>query len=63
MNQIVPTSEALLAAWQKIRRKPDAQRLFQAAGYTPEQVVEFYEVLRATPEVRESFEAALSHQA
>ncbi len=57
MKQILPSPETLRAAWQTIGKKPDAQRLFQAAGYLPDQVVEFYELLRATPEVRESFEA------
>ena len=56
MSQTVPTSEVLRAAWQKIGQKPDAHMLFRAAGFSPEQVVEFYELLRETPEVREIFQ-------
>jgi restriction endonuclease S subunit len=58
MNQPAPTADALKAAWQKTGRNPDARLLFEAAGFTPEQVVEFYEVLRSTPEIRDAFEAA-----
>lgn len=55
--QPIPSAETLKAAWLKIGKKPDAKRLFAAAGFAPEQVVAFYEVLRSVPEIREAFES------
>lgn len=58
MKQLAPSAEALRTAWQRIGKKTNARRLFDAAGFEPEHVVRFYEILRATPEVRKAFEAA-----
>jgi restriction endonuclease S subunit len=58
MVQTVPTADGLRDAWKKLAKKPDARRLFELAGFTQEQVVAFYEVLRATPEIRHAFESA-----
>ncbi|MBS9388647.1 MAG: restriction endonuclease subunit S [Dolichospermum sp. WA123] len=48
-------SEALSSAFAEIGRKPDARQLFDQAGFKAEEVVQFYETLRATPEVRAAF--------
>ena len=56
MEQISPSPEALRAAWQKTGKQLDARSLFDAAGFVPEQVIQFYEALRATPELREAFQ-------
>jgi restriction endonuclease S subunit/energy-coupling factor transporter ATP-binding protein EcfA2 len=53
-----PSPENLRAAWQRIGNKTDARRLFDEAGLFPEQVVQFYEALRASPELRTAFEQA-----
>jgi len=50
------TPALLSAAFDRIGQKPDAKRLFSESGGAPEQVTAFYETLRATPEVRASFE-------
>ena len=54
--QPIPSAKTLKTAWLKIGKKPDAKRLFAAAGFAPEQVVAFYEVLRSVPEIRKAFE-------
>ncbi len=55
--------ESLSAAWEKMGRRADAQQLFNQAGFRPENVVQFYEALRATPEVLTAFqEIAQKHQ-
>ncbi|MGC2742990.1 MAG: restriction endonuclease subunit S, partial [Candidatus Angelobacter sp.] len=51
-----PSPEALKSAWQKIGKEPDARRLFDEAEFSPEQVVHFYEALRAVPALRTAFE-------
>jgi predicted ATPase len=56
MQQPSPSPEALRAAWQRIGKETDARRLFDEAGLSPEQVVQFYEALRADPELRTAFE-------
>ena len=45
-------------AWKRIGNAVDARSLFREAGYEPEEVEEFYEALRASPEVRRAFENA-----
>jgi hypothetical protein len=56
MQEIPPSPDALRAAWNTIGKKTDARRLFDAAGLRPEQVVQFYEVLRATEDLRAAFQ-------
>lgn len=58
MNQPVPTTEDLQKAWQKIGKKPDAKKLFEAAGFALEQVAGFYEVLRTAGDIVKIFKAA-----
>lgn len=58
MTASVPTAEKLRSAWESIGRNPHAKRLFEATGFAPEQVVQFYEMLRATPDIREAFQTA-----
>jgi predicted ATPase len=58
MQQPSASPEALMAAWQRIGRETDARRLFNAAELLPEQVVQFYEALRATPDLLAAFEQA-----
>jgi type I restriction enzyme S subunit len=58
MQQTSPSPETLRAAWRKIGKTISARRVFDEAGFAPEQVVQFYEALRATPEMREAFKKA-----
>jgi predicted ATPase len=58
MHENVPSSETLRAAWKRIGAKADARSLFDEAGFAPDQVVQFYEALRATPELRAAFQEA-----
>jgi restriction endonuclease S subunit/predicted ATPase len=58
MNQSIPTTDALQKAWQKIGKKPDAKKLFQAVGFAPDQAVSFYELLRTAPEIVKVFKTA-----
>jgi restriction endonuclease S subunit len=63
MQKQPPSPESLSVAWEKIGRKADARRLFEEAGFRPDHVEQFYEVLRATPQVRVAFqEAVQGHQ-
>jgi type I restriction enzyme S subunit len=54
--------EALRSAFVEMGRKADARQLFDQAGFSPEEVVQFYEVLRATPEVRVAFEEVMEER-
>jgi type I restriction enzyme S subunit len=56
MKQPSDYLEALRSTFAQIGRKPDARQLFDQAGFKPEEVVQFYEALRATSEVRTVFE-------
>ena len=47
--------EALSSTFVKSGER-DARKLFDQAGFRPEEVTEFYEALRASPEVRSAFE-------
>ncbi len=58
MQREAPSRDALSVAWGKIGRKTDARRLFDEAGYGSDHVIQFYEALRATPEIRATFERA-----
>src|ERR1700721_3144209 len=62
MPHPVSTSEALMAAWSRIGKKANARLLFEAAQFAPNQVVQFYEVVRATPELRTAFQHAAPKQ-
>lgn len=57
MKKPVPTLDSLRAAWDATGRQPNARQLFDAAGFTASQVVEFYELLGAAQEIREAFES------
>jgi restriction endonuclease S subunit/predicted ATPase len=59
MKESLPSREPLMAAWERIGRQADARRLFDEAGFGPDNVVQFYEALRATPEVRSAFQKAV----
>lgn len=48
--------EAIRSAFKQLGDKADAHQLFDQAGCQAEEVVQFYEALRATPEVRIAFE-------
>lgn len=53
-----PSPESLRVAWRTIGDQTDARRLFDAGGFAASQVIQFYEALRATPEIRTAFEDA-----
>jgi predicted ATPase len=55
MKQTPPSIEILRTAWQKIGKETDARRLFDQAGFVAGEVVQFYEALRAIPELRAAF--------
>ena len=62
MQQPSPSPKTLMAAWHRIGKETDARHLFDEAGLSPEQVVQFYEALRATPDLRNAFvRAAQQH--
>ncbi len=48
----------LSAVFEKIGRKTDASRLFEESAFSADQVEQFYEALRATPEVLTAFKEA-----
>ena len=56
MQEQLPSLESLSVAWDRMGRKVDARRLFEEAGFGPDHVVQFYEALRATPEIRAAFQ-------
>jgi hypothetical protein len=58
MQEPSPSPESFWTAWERIGRQADARRLFDEAGFSPSHVEQFYEALRATPEVRTAFEEA-----
>jgi len=59
MKQPSDYSEALRSTFAEIGRKADARQLFDQAGFSKDEVVQFYEALRATPEVSVAFEKHL----
>jgi restriction endonuclease S subunit/predicted ATPase len=59
MKQPSDYSEALRSTFAKMGRKADARQLFDQAGFSKDEVVQFYEALRATPEVSVAFEEHL----
>jgi predicted ATPase len=58
MNGQPPSPKSLTVAWDRMGREADARRLFDEAGFGPDNVVQFYEALRATAEVRIAFQNA-----
>jgi restriction endonuclease S subunit len=50
------TPITLSAAFERIGRKANADRLFKEVGCAPDEVTTFYETLRATPDVLKAFE-------
>jgi predicted ATPase len=62
MQEQLPSPESVRLAWEKIGQKANARSLFDEAGFDPEHVVQFYEALRATPEVRGAFQEAAQRQ-
>lgn len=62
MKQSSDYSAALRSAFAQMGRKADARQLFDQAGFSPDEVMQFYEVLRATPEVRVAFEEAMEER-
>jgi predicted ATPase len=55
-HQLSPKS--FISAWERIDRKTDARLLFEETGLSSDHVVQFYEILRATPQVRTAFQQA-----
>jgi restriction endonuclease S subunit/predicted ATPase len=58
MQEPTISPEALRTAWLSNGKTTDARRLFDRAGFRPDQVVQFYETLREAPDVRAAFQAA-----
>ena len=54
--------EALRSAFEQLGGKVAARQLFDQAGFKPEEAVQFYEALRAIPEVRAAFKNAVQEQ-
>ncbi len=50
--------EALRVTFERLGNQADARQLFDQAGFNPAEVVQFYEVLRAIPEVRDAFKSS-----
>jgi len=59
MKQPSDYSEALRSTFAEMGGKADARQLFDQAGFSKDEVVQFYEALRATPEVSVAFEKHL----
>jgi len=55
MNQSVLTTDDLQKAWLQIGKKTDAKTLFEATGFTPDQVSDFYGLLRTESDIMEAF--------
>jgi restriction endonuclease S subunit/predicted ATPase len=55
MKQSPDYLEALRSAFGTLGKKADAHQLFNQGGFSSEEVVQFYEALRAAPEVRDAF--------
>nr|WP_242023766.1 restriction endonuclease subunit S [Trichocoleus sp. FACHB-6] len=62
MKQPSDYLKALRSAFVEMGRRADARQLFDQAGFSSEEVVQFYEALRATPEVRVAFEEAMEER-
>lgn len=56
MKEQPPSQESFNAAWERIGQKADARRLFDEAGFGPDHVVQFYEALRASPQILRAFQ-------
>jgi type I restriction enzyme S subunit len=59
MKQPSDYSEALRSTFAEMGGKADARQLFDQAGFSKDEVVQFYEALRATSEVSVAFEKHL----
>ncbi|MBD2513852.1 restriction endonuclease subunit S [Nostoc sp. FACHB-973] len=62
MKQSSDYLKALRSAFVEIGRKADARQLFDQAGFSKDEVVQFYEALRATPEVQVVFEESVEER-
>jgi predicted ATPase len=62
MQELPPPPKSLNLAWEKSGKEIDTRRLFDKAGFAPENVVQFYEALRATPQVWGAFQKAAQIQ-
>jgi restriction endonuclease S subunit/predicted ATPase len=58
MHQSPPSTDAVMDAWRRIGKSTDARRLFDEAGFIPEQATQFYEMLRTAPDIRHAFQKA-----
>jgi restriction endonuclease S subunit/predicted ATPase len=58
-KQLLPSSQSLLLAWNETGKTINARQLFDAAGFSPDKVLQFYEILRAVPEVLTAFQNAV----
>lgn len=56
MEERMPTPESLRDAWERMGGDPNARRLFDEAGFSSDQVVQFYEALRMSPDVLAAFQ-------
>lgn len=56
MHDELLSPKSLKVAWERIGKKADARLLFDEAGFSTDCVEEFYEALRATPEVQDAFQ-------
>jgi restriction endonuclease S subunit/energy-coupling factor transporter ATP-binding protein EcfA2 len=56
MKQPSDYLETLRNAFESLDKPTDARQLFDQAGFSPEDVVPFYEALRLAPEIRAAFE-------
>ncbi|MDX2242853.1 MAG: AAA family ATPase [Leptolyngbyaceae cyanobacterium bins.302] len=56
MEELSDYLKALRSAFEMLGNQADARQLFDQAGCNSEEVVQFYEALRAAPEVRVAFE-------
>jgi predicted ATPase len=54
--------EALRTAFEALGSRADARQLFEQAGFDPADAVQFYETLRAIPEVRDAFRKSVQER-
>ena len=54
--------ESLRLAFEALGNQADARQLFDQAGFNPAEVVQFYEALRAIPEVRDGFKRSVQER-
>lgn len=56
MNEPSLSAESLRVAWDRIGKEADARKLFDEAGFDADHVVQFYEMLRNSPEIYSAFQ-------